>query len=156
NPGHGPFPSGLSRSPPGDTLTGRFPGNRRSRMRCHSAGLLFAVAAALAMGLAVPASAQLRGTVHVPTRVSLSQVTCPRIADPKLETATIPIGYVLQPPGVRARVSINLVQNGQRVATLFEGEQVGSDLPHVLMWDGRLPAGGGAATGGYAGPGGYT
>jgi hypothetical protein len=90
------------------------------------------------------------------TRVTLSQVTCPRIADPKLDGATIPISYVLQPPGTRAHVQIDVMQNGQKIATLWSGEDVGSDIPRVHVWDGRVPPTGGAIMGAYVDPGSYT
>jgi hypothetical protein len=117
--------------------------------------LLFAVAAALS-GLAVPAAAQVRGLPSVPTRVSLDHLMCPRIADPKLEEATIPISYVLQPPGVRAHVAINVTQDGRRVGTIFSEEQTGSDLPRTFVWDGRLPSSGGSMGGNYIDPGSYS
>src|SRR5215831_17642159 len=110
-------------------------------MRRHSAGLLFAVAAALSASLAASAAAQVRSLQRTSTRVSLSQVTAPRIADPKLDAASIVISYVLQPPGATAHVTIGILQGSQRIATLFDGEQVGSDAPRVLNWDGHLPAG---------------
>src|SRR5262245_47301682 len=124
-------------------------------MRCHSAGLLFAAAAALPLGLATPAAAQVRAISPVLTRVSLSNVSCPRIADPKLAGASIPISYVVQPPGVRAHVSIGITQNGRRIATIYSGDLIGSDLPRVLMWDGRFPNSGGATEGDYIDPGSY-
>src|SRR5262249_29633369 len=74
---------------------------------------------------------------------------------PKLDAASIVISYVLQPPGATAHVTIGILQGSQRIATLFDGEQVGSDAPRVLNWDGHLPAGVRVTQGGYVDPGDY-
>lgn len=80
---------------------------------------------------------------------TLSPVSCPRIADPKLASGAIPVSYLLGPVGQSSTVTITVRKGTRAIRTVFSGPEVGAATPKTHTWDGKN------ALGQFVDPGSY-
>lgn len=96
-----------------------------------------AILVALVVATSIPA-ALAAAPRAMPT---LTPVSCPRIADPKLAAASITVSYLLGPVGQTSNVTVEVKRGIQTLRTVFSGAEMGSSTPQSHVWDGKSTAG---------------